>query len=45
MDGRRFVDLPRTVPRPRTGAAKCREVLGQIKLIAYIVEAWENGEI
>ena len=26
-----FEDLPRTVPWPRTSAAKCREVLGQIK--------------
>ena len=41
----RFEDLPRTVPRPRTSAAKCREVLGQIKNMTYIVEAWENGEI
>ena len=41
----RFEDLPRTVPRPRTRAAKCREVLGQIKNMTYIVEAWENGEI
>ena len=42
---RRFEELPRTVPRPRTSAAKCREVLGQIKNMTYIVEAWENGEI
>ena len=40
-----FEDLPCTVPRPRTSAAKCREVLGQIKNMTYIVEAWENGEI
>ena len=41
----RFEGLPRTVPRPRTSAAKCREVLGQVKNMTYIVEAWENGEI
>ena len=48
VDGKeslRFEDLPRTVPRPRTSAAKCREVLGQIKNMTYIVEAWKNGEI
>ena len=48
VDGKeslRFEDLPRTVPRPRTSAAKCREVLGQIKNMTYIVEAWENREI
>ena len=42
---RRFEELPRIVPRPRTSAAKCREVLEQIKNMTYIVEAWENGEI
>jgi len=44
-ESQRFEELPRTVPRPRTSAAKCREVLGQIKNMTYIVEAWENGEI
>ena len=41
----RFEDIPRTVPRPRTSAAKCREVLGEIQNMTYIVDAWENGGI
>lgn len=41
----RFEELPRTVPQPRNTAAKCREVLRQIKNMTYIVEAWENADI
>jgi len=41
----RFKELPRTVPQPQTSAANSHEVLGQIKNMTYIVEAWENGDI
>ena len=34
--------LPRKAARPRTSAAKCRELLGQIRNLTYIVEGLEN---
>ena len=40
-----FQYIPRTTPRARNSSAKCRELLGQIKNITYIVEGWQNGEI
>ena len=43
-DSVQFENLPRSAPRPRTSATKCRELLGQIKNLTYIVEAWEIGE-
>ena len=38
-------DLPRKAPRTRTSAARCRELLGQVKNMTYIVEGSENGEV
>ena len=35
-------NLPRKAARPRTSAAKCRELLGQIRNLTYIVEGLEN---
>ena len=38
-----FENIPQSTLRPRTHAAKCRELLGQIKNLTYIAEAWEVG--
>ena len=39
-----FENIPQSTSRPRTHAAKCRELLGEIKnLKTYIAEAWEVG--
>ena len=38
----KFKNLPRKAARPRTSAAKCRELLGQIRNLTYIVEGLEN---
>ena len=40
-----FQNIPRTTPWPRTTSAKCRELLGRIKNMTYIIEGWQNGEI
>ncbi|RMX36190.1 hypothetical protein pdam_00024333 [Pocillopora damicornis] len=38
-----FENIPQSTLRPRTHAAKCRELLGQIKNLTYTAEAWEVG--
>jgi len=38
-------DLPRKAKRPRTSAAKCRELLGQIRNMTYIVEGVEDADV
>ena len=35
-------NLPRKTARPRKNVAKCRELLGQIRNLTYIVEGLEN---
>ena len=39
-----FENLPRSAPRPRTSATKCRKHLGQIKNLTYIVGGRNAGE-
>ena len=38
-------DLPRKAKRPGTSAAKCRELLGQIRNTTYIVEGVEDADV
>ena len=38
-----FENIPQSTLRPRTHAAKCRELLSQIKNLTHTVEAWEVG--
>ena len=37
--------FPRKAKRPRTSAAKCRELLGQIRNMTYIVEGVEDADV
>ena len=37
--------FPRKAKRPRTSAAKCRELLGQIRNVTYIVEGVEDADV